>query len=169
LQSNYESQAAKQPSSQAAKQRQRAKSEIKAVPGKMAFLLEEINALEKQLKPAKGTNHKERKAESLLSTEIDLTNSSNEDEEYFTLPSTISNTSNELVKTSHPSSELVLNLNVNHEKHVLRGLASTGASRSIIPEGYTSKKTTWSTMGGQFTTDKTGQVTFSLPEFNLKK
>jgi hypothetical protein len=144
----------------------------------MDFLLEEINALEKQLKPAKGTNHKNRKAEPLLSTEIDLTNNSNEDEEYFTLLSIISNTSNKLVKTSHPTSELVLSLNVNHEEHVLRALASTGSSSSIILEGYTSKnlimydeerKTTWSTMGGQFATDKTGQVTFSLPEFNLKK
>jgi hypothetical protein len=32
-----------------------------------------------------------------------------------------------------------------------------------------SNTTTWSMMGGKFTTIKTGFVTFSLPEFNLKK
>jgi hypothetical protein len=72
----------------------------------------------------------------------------------------------------------VVSLNVNHEEYVLRALADTGTSCSIILEAYTSQnlikcdeeiKTTWSTMGGQFTTDKTGLVTFSLPEFNLKK
>jgi Aspartyl protease len=72
----------------------------------------------------------------------------------------------------------VVALNVNHEEHVLRALADTGASSSIILKDYTSKdiieqdkdnKTTCSTMNGQFTTDKTGIVTFLLPEFNLKK
>jgi hypothetical protein len=58
-------------------------------------------------------------------------------------------------------------------------LADTGTSSSIILEAYSSapfiktddKNTTnWSTMGGK-TTTKTGMmlVTFSLPEFNLKK
>jgi hypothetical protein len=69
-------------------------------------------------------------------------------------------------------------LNVNHEEHVLRALADTGASSSIILEAYTSKdiikhnkdnKTTWSTTGSQCTTDKTGKVSIVLPEFNLKK
>jgi hypothetical protein len=81
------------------------------------------------------------------------------------------------VENSHPTNELVVSLNVNHEEHVLRALADTGASSSIILEAYTSKdlikqdkdsKTTWSTMNGQFTTEKTGLVNFSLPEFNLK-
>jgi hypothetical protein len=73
-----------------AKQHKKAKSESKAVTGKktLSFLFEEINALKKQLKPAKGANTKQRKAEFLLSTEINLTNSSDEDEEYFALPST---------------------------------------------------------------------------------
>jgi hypothetical protein len=106
------------------------------------------------LKPAKGINPKKRKAESLLTTEINLTNSDG-DEEYFSISSTISNTSNKLVKTSHPTSELVVSLNINHEEYVLRALADTGASSSIILEAYTSKnlikcdeeiKTTWSTM-----------------------
>jgi hypothetical protein len=65
---------------------------------------------------------------------------------------------------------------------MLRVLADTGASSSssIILEAYTSdpfiktddnNATTWSTMGGKFTITKTGMmiVTFSLPEFNLKK
>jgi Retroviral aspartyl protease len=72
----------------------------------------------------------------------------------------------------------VVSLNVNHKEHLLRALADTGASSSIILEAYTSEqfiknnddnKPTWSTMGGQFITDKTGLVTFSLQEFNLKK
>jgi hypothetical protein len=57
-------------------------------------------------------------------------------------------------------------------------LADTGAISSIILEAYISAPfikiddnttTTWSTKGGKFTTTKTGFVTFSLPEFNLKK
>jgi hypothetical protein len=62
-----------------------------------------------------------------------------------------------LVENSHPTTELVVTLNVNHEEHVLRALADTGASNSIILEAYTSKDIikqnkddaiTWSTMGG---------------------
>jgi predicted aspartyl protease len=72
----------------------------------------------------------------------------------------------------------VVTLNINLDEQVLRALADTGASSSIILEAYTSKniikqnkenKTTWCTMNGQFTTDKTGLVSFVLPEFNLKK
>jgi hypothetical protein len=57
-------------------------------------------------------------------------------------------------------------------------LANIGASISIILDAYASAQliktddintTTWSTMDGKFTTTKTGLVTFSLPEFNLKK
>jgi hypothetical protein len=73
-----------------------------------------------------------------------------------------------------------VNLIVNNEEHLLRALADTGASSSIILEAYTSAilpfiktddndTTTWSKMGGKFTTTNTGFVTFSLPEFNLKK
>jgi hypothetical protein len=73
---------------------------------------------------------------------------------------------------------MVVSLIVNNEEHLLRALADTGASSSIIIEAYTSapfiktddiNTTTWSTMGGKFTTNKTGFVIFSLPEFNLKK
>jgi hypothetical protein len=73
---------------------------------------------------------------------------------------------------------LVGSLIVNNEEHLLRGIADTGASSSIILDSHTSaafiktddnNTTTWSTMGGKFTTNKTGFVTFSLTEFNLKK
>jgi hypothetical protein len=71
-----------------------------------------------------------------------------------------------------------VSLIVNNEKHLLRALADTGVRSSIILEACTlapfiktddSNTTTWSTMGGKCTTIKTGFVTFSLPEFNLKK
>jgi hypothetical protein len=60
----------------------------------------------------------------------------------------------------------------------INSLKNTGASCSIILEAYTSapfiktddnSTTTWSTIRGKFITNKTGFVTFSLPEFNLKK
>jgi hypothetical protein len=81
---------------------------------------------------------------------------------FFILP-TISRTSIKPVKNSHPTTELVVTLKVNHEEHGLRALADTGARSSMILEAYTSKdlikqnkdiKTTWSTMNGQFTTEK---------------
>jgi hypothetical protein len=67
---------------------------------------------------------------------------------------------------------------VNYEKYLLRALADPGASSNIILEAYKSSPfikidesntTTWSTIGGKFTTTKTRFVTFSLLEFNLKK
>jgi hypothetical protein len=148
---------------------QKAQHGSKAVPGIKAasFLFEEINSLKKQLKPVKTENPKKRKAESHLSTEINLTNRSDEMEECFLFPSTISRSSTKLVENSHPTTKLAVTLNFNQEKHVLRALADTGASSSINLETYTSKdsikqniknKTTWSTMNGQFTTDKTGIV-----------
>jgi hypothetical protein len=58
--------------------------EAKAGPGKksMAFLFEEIYELKRQLKPEKTASSKKRtrKAESILSTEINLTTSSDEGE-----------------------------------------------------------------------------------------
>jgi hypothetical protein len=72
-----------------------------------------------------------------------------------------------------------VSLIVNNEEHLLRALSDTGASSSsIILEAYTSapfiktddsNTTTWITIGGKFTINKTGFVTFSLPEFNVKK
>jgi hypothetical protein len=48
--------------------------EAKAEPGKksLAFLFEEIHALKRQLKPEKTASSKKRKAESILSTEINV-------------------------------------------------------------------------------------------------
>jgi hypothetical protein len=93
----------------------------------------------------------------------------------FTSSNPFSNTKTKLSKSSHPTriTELVVSLIVDDEEHLLRALADTGASSSIILEAYTSapfiktddnNKTTWSTVGGKFTI----LVTFSLPEFNLK-
>jgi hypothetical protein len=73
-----------------------------------------------------------------------------------------------------------VSLIVNNEEHLLRALADTGASSSIILEAHTAaispfiktddnNTTIWNIMGGKFTTTKTGFVTFSPPEFNLKK
>jgi hypothetical protein len=116
------------------------------------------------LKPAKVANTKSRNAESLLSTEINLNHSSEEVEEYLFASSTKDSASNKL-KFTHQTSELVVSLIINHEKHQLRALADSGASSSIILEQSISEsiirndnrsKTTWSTMGGQFKTDMTG-------------
>jgi hypothetical protein len=72
-----------------------------------------------------------------------------------------------LAKSSYPTTELVVSLIVNNEEHLFRALADTGASSSSILEAFTSSTfpfiktddnntTTWSTMGGKFTTTKTG-------------
>jgi hypothetical protein len=133
------------------------------------------------LKLEKTASCKKRKAESILSTEINLTSSSDEGENkkyLFTSSKPFRSSKTKLAKSSHPTTESVVSLIVNNEEHLLRALADTGASSSIILEAYTSapfiktddsNTTTWSTMGGKFTTNKTGFVTFSLPEFNLKK
>jgi hypothetical protein len=63
-------------------------------------------------------------------------------------------------KSSHPTTQLVVSIIFNNEEDLLRALADTGASSSIILEAYTSapfiktddsNTTTWSTMGGNFT------------------
>jgi hypothetical protein len=123
------------------------------------------------LKPEKTVSSKKRtrKAESILSTEINLTTSSDEGEqqEYlFTSSKPFSSSKTKLAKSSRPTTELVVSLIVNNEEHLLRALADTGASSSIILEANTSapfiktddsNKTTWSTMGGKFTTPTTGK------------
>jgi hypothetical protein len=106
-----------------------------------------------------------RKAESILSTEINFTTSSDEGEEYlFTSSKPFRYSKTKLVKSSHPTTELVVSLIVNNEEHLLKVLADTGASSIIILEAYTSvpfiktdnsNTTTWSTMGGKFSTTKT--------------
>jgi hypothetical protein len=58
----------------------------------LVFLFEEINALKRQLKPEKTACNKKRKAESLLSTKINLATSSDEGEEYLFTSSKIFST-----------------------------------------------------------------------------
>ena len=64
----------------------------------------------------KAENPIKRKVESLLSNEINLTQSSDEMEEYIFIPPTISRTRINPVENSHPTTELVVSLNVNHEE-----------------------------------------------------
>jgi hypothetical protein len=114
----------------------------------------------------KSSKFQEKEVDNLRSNEINLTTTSDKDEEYFPFLSSLHRIkSNKLAKTSHPTSELIVSLQINNEEYLLRALADSGASSSIILEEYTSKnliqrdksnQTTWSTMGGQFTTDKTG-------------
>jgi hypothetical protein len=81
--------------------------EAKAGPGKKSLvflvLFEEINALKSQLKLEKTASSKKRKAESILSTEINLTTSSDGGEEYlFTSSERFSSRKIKLAKSSHP-------------------------------------------------------------------
>jgi hypothetical protein len=93
--------------------RKKARFEAKAEPGKksLAFLFEEIKALKRQLqlKPEKTASSKKRKAESILSTEINLTTGSDEGEEYlFTSSKPFRSSKTKLAKSSHPTTELVV-------------------------------------------------------------
>jgi hypothetical protein len=65
------------------KQQKNAYFEAKAGPGKksLAFFFEEMNALKRQLKPEKTASSKKRKAESILSNEINLTTISDKGEQ----------------------------------------------------------------------------------------
>jgi hypothetical protein len=67
--------------------------------------------------------------------------------------------------TQQSIAELVVSIIVNNEENLLRSIADTFASSSIILVACTSaafiktddsNTTTWSTMGGKFTTTKTG-------------
>jgi hypothetical protein len=72
----------------------------------LAFPFEEINAFKRQLKHEKTASSKKRKAESILSTEISLTTSSDEGEqqEYlFTASKPFSTSKTKLAKSSHPT------------------------------------------------------------------
>jgi hypothetical protein len=72
----------------------------------LAFLFEEINALKRQLKPEKTAISKKRKAESILSTEINLNTSSDEGEEpLFTSSNLFSSRKTKLAKSSHPKNK----------------------------------------------------------------
>jgi hypothetical protein len=102
-------------------QQKKAASEVKAVPGKSSFTFpfKEINAPKKQLKTPKVTNTKKRKAVSLLSREINLTHCSEKIEEHLFASSTNDSTSNKL-KSTHPTSELVVGLTINHEHFLIQ-------------------------------------------------
>jgi hypothetical protein len=110
------------------------------------------------------------KTESILFTDINLTTSSDEGEEYLLASKPFSSSKSKPAKhiTQQSTHELVVSLIVNNEEHLLRALADNGASSSSILEAYTSvtlpfiktddsNTTTWSTMGGKFTTTKTGK------------
>jgi hypothetical protein len=69
------------------------------------FLFEEINELKRQLKPETTANSKKRKAEFILSTEINFTISSDEDEQQeslFTSSKPFISSNTNLAKSSHP-------------------------------------------------------------------
>jgi hypothetical protein len=96
------------------KHQKKACSEAKAGPGNkcLAFLVlfEEINALKRQLqlKPEKTASSKKKKADSILSTEINLTTSIDEGEkqEYLftsSKPKPFSSSKTKLAKSSHPT------------------------------------------------------------------
>jgi hypothetical protein len=94
------------------KQQKKACFEAKAEPGKRSlaflFIFEEMNALKRWLKPEKTASSKNRtrKAESILSTEINLTTSSDEGEkqEYlFNSSKPFSYSKTKLEKSSHPT------------------------------------------------------------------
>jgi hypothetical protein len=70
----------------------------------LAFFFEEINALKRQLKPEKTASSKKRKDESILSTEINLTTSSDEGEKYlFTSSKPFRSSKTKLAKSSNPT------------------------------------------------------------------
>jgi hypothetical protein len=88
----------------------KARFEAKAGHGKnyldFCFLFKEINSLKRQLKPEKNASSKKRtrKAESILSTEINLTTSSDEGDEYlFNSSKPFRSSKTKLAKSSHPT------------------------------------------------------------------
>jgi hypothetical protein len=78
------------------------------------------------LNPEKTASSKKRKAESILSTEINLTTSNDEGEYQHYL------------FTSSTPFDLVVSLIANNEEHLFTELAETDASSSIILDAYTS-------------------------------
>jgi hypothetical protein len=128
------------------------------------------------LKPERVAKNKKRKDESLLSTEIILTTSNDKDEEYFVpFPNIFSPVIHKPGRNTSVPTDVVLSFKANQEENVLRALADTGVSSSIILGSFLSKdhiingescQTNWRTVAGHFTTNKKGSVTFLLPEFN---
>jgi hypothetical protein len=52
----------------------------------------------------------------------------------FTFTKSFSSRKTKLKKSSHPTTELVVSLIINHEEHLIRALADTAARSSIILE-----------------------------------
>jgi hypothetical protein len=87
------------------------KAKVGAGKKLLAFLFEEINALKRQLMPGKTSSSKKRKAEFILSTEINLTNISDKGENkdsFLTSSKRFSSIKTKLTKSSRPITELVL-------------------------------------------------------------
>ena len=86
-------------------------------------------------------NTQNRKVESLLSPEINLSTSSDEDEEYsVTSPKFFKSIKSMLAKTSHLTTKLVVGLISYPVEKLLSALADTGSSSRNILETYTSKQ-----------------------------
>jgi hypothetical protein len=152
------------------KQQKKVRFEAKAGPGKKCLVISFLFFSKKSmhlkgdwiLKRLQEVRRETRKAESILSTEINLTTSSDEGEnkEYlFTSSKPFSSRKTKLAKSSHPTTELVVSLIVNNKEYLLRALADTGASSIIILESYTfapfiktddNNTTTWSIMASKF-------------------
>jgi hypothetical protein len=107
------------------KQQKKNYFEAKAGIGKKSLalisLFEEINPFKRQLKPEKTASSKKRKAESILSTEINFTTSSveGENKEYlFNSSKPFRSSKTKLAISSHPTTELVVSLIVNIKKQI---------------------------------------------------
>ena len=82
-------------------------------------------------------------------------------------------------KVGHYTAEIIVEiLDRNNNLVPIRALLDTGTSSSILlrdyvkkgrASGYSGKKTTWKTMGGNFTTKKKALVDFTFPELNPNK
>jgi predicted aspartyl protease len=81
-------------------------------------------------------------------------------------------------KIGIPTTEVIVETNVNGKKTPLRILIDTGSSSYIILNKFIKKSTLlenkrttaeWTTLGGKFYTKKQGTVKFKLPEFFLNK
>jgi hypothetical protein len=111
-----------------------------------------------------------RKAEFILSTDNNLNTNNDENENRGTVvlflnPLVLTKLSEQNHLTQQLITELLVSLIVNNEEHLLRALADTGDRSSIILEANNSASfikiddsntITWSTMGGKFTTTKSG-------------
>jgi hypothetical protein len=70
----------------------------------LAFIFEEFNTLKSQLEPEKNASSKKRKSESIFSTEVNLTTSSDEaekQEHLFTSSKPLSSRKTKLANSSH--------------------------------------------------------------------